>query len=199
MGKFELPALDFQFSSLTEGTDIPAPEPSPVLEIPTPPKTPKPENKEAKTNRHQSSPTSNADSSNAGVKRPHDDVPVSPSLSSHGSIRHLISKTLLNNSYVNGEHDATGEHPSRPESRATTVGASEKKSRRASGFFRKLRGGDREQKRASVAVAKTEENPVSPPKPKGPPPPMIPELSALESKVDVSDRGSLGGDLFKNI
>jgi hypothetical protein len=36
---------------------------------------------------------------------------------------------------------------------------------------------------------------------KGPPPPMLPELSTIGSKVDVEkDQGSLGADdMFKNI
>ena len=37
--KFELPALKFNFESLTEGTDIPPPPPSP--KVLTPPATPK--------------------------------------------------------------------------------------------------------------------------------------------------------------
>lgn len=201
--KFELPALDFQFSSLTEGTDIPPPEPdpAPVQEVPTPPETLKVEaNKKAKANgNYQKSPASNADSNTTDANHAHDGSPISPTLSSRGSIRRLISKTLLNNQYANGESDgALSESPSRPESRATTVGGGDRKSRRASGFFRRFRSSDRPQKRGSIS-GDPEITSVSPTKPKGPPPPMIPELNALQSKIDIGDGGSLGSDLFKDI
>lgn len=42
--------------------------------------------------------------------------------------------------------------------------------------------------------------PLTENKPKGPPPPKIPELSELKSKLDTKDGGGLlGDDLFKGI
>ncbi|UZP37421.1 hypothetical protein NXS19_005237 [Fusarium pseudograminearum] len=45
--RFQLPALNLNFGSITDGTDIPPPPDSPVQKVPTPPQTPPPV-KEAK-------------------------------------------------------------------------------------------------------------------------------------------------------
>ena len=45
-----------------------------------------------------------------------------------------------------------------------------------------------------------ENSPLENKVPKGPPPPKLPELNQLKSKIPEDDEGSLGGeDLFKNI
>ncbi|KAG7131053.1 hypothetical protein HYQ46_009770 [Verticillium longisporum] len=76
----------------------------------------------------------------------------------------------------------------------------EKKAKRGSGFFRRLRTSESPVTvKRSPSVYEQPNNSQSRPEIRGPPPPMIPELSALESKVDVNDGGSLGSDLFKNI
>src|SRR5690606_36797869 len=105
--RFELPALDFKFGSLTDGTDIPPPVPSPVEEkpAPTPPDTPEVNKGQEQKGEAEGdgkpdavSPKSNSSRiSVAGTKRRADDVPASPTLSSRpGSIRRLFSRTLLN-------------------------------------------------------------------------------------------------------
>ncbi len=114
--RFELPALEFKFASLTDGTDIPPPPPSPIREEPERPKTPPKEatngdgaNKKevangakANGNHASTSPQSTA-TSKGGVKRPADDSPASPTLSSRqGSIRRLFSRNLLSSAYANG-------------------------------------------------------------------------------------------------
>ncbi|KAH7358975.1 hypothetical protein B0T11DRAFT_110497 [Plectosphaerella cucumerina] len=210
--RFELPALNFNFSSLTEGTNIPAPPDSPVEKAPTPPKTPVATDKKVAAASNGSPAPINP---HAGTKRPADDTPLSPASSSKaGSIRRLFSRNLLNNAYAEGETQSNGNGaaPSiRPMSRSNGSILDEKKSRRGSGFFRRFTGGHNassnnntsvngSQRVAPTNLYQNSNGSASRPEVvRGPPPPMIPELSALESKVDVHDGGSLGSDLFKNI
>lgn len=246
--RFELPALDFKFGSLTDGTNIPPPLPSPIEEEPADLKLK--ENKpsatttatttnSSKTNGAQpSADNANATSpsrtlARAGLKRPADDIPASPTLSSRpGSIRRLFSRNLLNTAYANAEGTegalATSNSTAtvgagsimRPESRSDGSILDERRARRSSGWFRRLRGGGAGDsvassgasvngavpssplsKRSSVLFAdarKQQQQQQAPAKPAGPPPPMIPELGELETKIDL-DEGGLGSDLFKNI
>lgn len=200
--RFELPILDFKFASLTDGTDIPPPLPSPIREEagPTPPETPKGEGeKDTKTGHltangktDPASPRSNV-SRLSGTKRPADDHPASPTLSSRpGSIRRLFSRNLLNNAYANGEEPASADGV-RPPSRSGSSVVDGRKVKRSSGWFSRLRSSDN--KRASVTVTL----PVDEKKDMGPPPPMIPELSEIKSKLDIKDDADFNGDLFKNI
>jgi len=207
--KFELPALEFKFASLTDGTDIPPPPPSPIREEPEPLKARAAakggdEDKENKvlsngTNgNHATSTESQPDHTRAGVKRPAEDSPMSPTLSSRqGSIRRLFSRNLLNTAYTNGDAEAQGTHSldagaARPASRSNGSIVDSRKAKRSSGWFRRLRGGDDVAKRTSTLFEEVK-------KPAGPPPPMIPELTALEAKVELGEKGSLGSDLFKDI
>lgn len=212
--RFELPALEFKFGSLTDGTDIPPPPPSPIKETaaPTPPDTPKVvEEKQAadgangKPKDSTLSPASQVSSTSTGggvgTKRRAEDNPASPTLSARpGSIRRLFSRGLLNNAYANGdEAGGGGAGPDgRPQSRGGSSVADSRKAKRSSGWFGRLRGSD-------VAVNKTAATPLSPPatddkKPTGPPPPMIPEISELKSKLGVQeDEAGFGSDLFKDI
>ncbi|KAI1141124.1 hypothetical protein F5Y05DRAFT_299699 [Hypoxylon sp. FL0543] len=194
--RFELPALEFKFGSLTDGTDIPPPPPSPKEEVPPPPKTPIPDKVEKKeetngtANGHGTSPNKPsvpAVSANVGIKRPLEDGPASPTPSSRGSLRRLLSRTLLNNAY-DEQGSIISQVTSRPPSRSTSTITDEKKSKRSSGWFKRLRTHDTSNKRASQIFEE-------PKTPRGPPPPMIPELSALQTKVDTH----LGDDLFKEI
>ncbi|GAW19550.1 hypothetical protein ANO14919_090380 [Xylariales sp. No.14919] len=84
-----------------------------------------------------------------------------------------------------------GHDTSRPPSRTASVVAEEKKTKRGSGWFRRLRSHDHanDDKPATLQFENVTKKPI------GPPPPMIPELSALETKVDTH----LGDDLFKGI
>ncbi|KAH9884196.1 hypothetical protein F4778DRAFT_763965 [Xylariomycetidae sp. FL2044] len=196
--RFELPALDFKFGSLTDGTSIPPPQPSPKEEAPAPPppktpikeEVPKKQDMNGAGNGHGTSPKSDIiATTNVGIKRAADDAPASPTLSSRGSLRRLLSKTLLNNAY-DEQGSITGQGVSRPPSRTASTIAEERKSKRGSGWFRRLRSND--SATANKRVSQVFEEPK---KPAQPPPPMIPELSALETKVDTR----LGDDLFKGI
>ncbi|KAI1812174.1 hypothetical protein GGS20DRAFT_43413 [Poronia punctata] len=215
--RFELPALDLKFGSLTEGTDIPPPPPSPKQEQPLPQiKTPakedapeqteeKPKPKPEETKPKEANGTANGTTpgkpdmtihTNIALKRSAEEVPLSPVPSSRGSIRRLISKTLLNHAY-DDQGPTTGHLYSRPPSRTASLLADEKKAKRSSGWFRRLRAHD------NAALEHNNNNNKAPSirfeevstKPAGPPPPMIPELSALETKVDTK----IGDDLFKSI
>jgi hypothetical protein len=205
--KFELPALEFKFAALTDGTDIPPPPPSPIKEEPEPIKEaakPATEDKKELTN-GSLMPNGNTTTIEAqhingaaknGIKRPAED-PSSPTLSSRqGSIRRLFSRNLLNTAYTNGDGEAQGTNSMdagsmRPTSRSNQSIDASRKAKRSSGWFRRLRG-EGENKRASTMFEEVK-------KPAGPPPPMIPELSDLEAKVDLDAKGGLGGDLFKDI
>ncbi|KAL1839296.1 hypothetical protein VTJ49DRAFT_1659 [Mycothermus thermophilus] len=203
--KFELPALNLEFGSLTDGTDIPPPLPSPVKEeaVPTPPETPADQQKAKQANggtngaakAGTTSPQSEAasDTSAAGTKRRAEDTPASPTLSSRpGSIRRLFSRGLLNAAYANGDDASSLASPTeRPRSRGGNSTAGSRKAKRASGWFGRLRGVN-------------DSAPLSPPatddkKPTGPPPPMIPELSELNQKLGIENDVSFGNDLFKDI
>ncbi len=233
--RFELPALDFKFSPLTEGTDIPPPLPSPIAEEPSEPtegEKKKPVAEEALGNGTKPSSKTNGAvlSTNAtktsparyptraGLKRSADEMPASPTLSRPGSIRRLFSRNLLNTAYANGEaeanaangdiHAAAAASIIRPESRSDMSIMDERRARRSSGWFRRLRGVGSGDGLASSAMSINGGSPLTKrsslmfddaKKPKGPPPPMIPELGELEAKIDVGDGGSLGSDLFNNI
>jgi hypothetical protein len=201
--RFELPVLEFKFAPLTEGTDIPPPPPSPIQEEATLPKTPNGEAKKEDTktghltatngNLDPSSPKSNFSKTSTGaIKRSAEDSPTSPTLSNRpGSIRRLFSRNLLNNAYANDEE--VGADGGRPPSRAATSVADSRKAKRSSGWFSRFRGGDN--KRASLTVTP----PTEDKKDMGPPPPMIPEISEIKSKLDIKDDAGFGSDLFKGI
>ena len=70
----------------------------------------------------------------------------------------------------------------------------DKKSKRSSGWFRRLRSNEAGTT-ANRRLSSFDEVKEEPKQPAGPPPPMIPELDELKTKVDVS----LGDDLFKEI
>ncbi|KAI0101338.1 hypothetical protein GGR51DRAFT_333867 [Nemania sp. FL0031] len=206
--RFELPALDLKFGSLTDGTNIPPPLPSPKEEQPPPQPQPQPKIV-AKKEKAEEQPQLKVEAengatngtttpkkpdisitTNVGVKRTIDEVPISPAPSSRGSLRRLISKTLLNHAY-DEQGSTTGQSPSRPPSRTASVVAAEKKAKRSSGWFRRLRSHDTANDSKPAAFQFEDMNK----KHAGPPPPMIPELSALETKIDTQ----LGDDLFKGI
>ncbi|KAG6032289.1 hypothetical protein E4U41_007261 [Claviceps citrina] len=198
--RFELPALDLNFGSITDGTIIPPPAESP--KVPTPPQTPPPnKNPDVVARRavgnglgnlvEQETQTDDLISPNGnltGVKRNADEAPLSPAGSARqGSLRKLFSKNMLNANYTDGNFTSL-ENGSRPPSVLASSVMGGRKSKRNS-WFKFLRNG--ESKRSSVFLV----DDLAPPKTQsGPPPPMIPELRDLEK-----DEGSLGNDLFKNI
>jgi hypothetical protein len=173
-----------------------------VKAVPTPPQTPPAgDKKEAKNadeavDQKANVQNTNGTTTSAGTKRPADDTPLSPALSGRqGSIRRLFSRTVLNNNFVEGDPQTNGNgaaNGARPASRSDGSLLDEKKAKRGSGWFRRLRTGDTTGKRSSLLYEDAK-------KPAGPPPPMIPELSDLEAKVNLQEEGSLGSDLFKNI
>ncbi|KAK4453500.1 hypothetical protein QBC34DRAFT_208614 [Podospora aff. communis PSN243] len=197
--RFELPALEFKFASLTDGTDIPPPLPSPIEEEPLP-KTPNPETKDDAKPAHLIAANGSADPSSPGsklsktstgaVKRSAEDYPASPTLSARpGSIRRLFSRNLLSSAYANGEEGADG---GRPPSRSANSVADSRKAKRSSGWFSRLSRSD-SKRSIAPAMSPTEEK-----KDTGPPPPMIPELREIKEKLAVEDV-EFGSDLFKNI
>lgn len=195
--RFELPALDFKFSSLTEGTDIPPPLPSPIQEeaAPTPPETTETaqQQKDEANAANGKAAAGLANISTAGTKRRAEDSPASPTLSTRpGSIRRLFSRGLLNTAYTNGDEAS---QDGRPQSRGAGSAAETKKAKRSSGWFGRLRGNDN--------VASKPVTPASPPptdeKPTGPPPPMIPELAELSSTSNAQADNGFGSDLFRDI
>jgi len=199
--RFELPALEFKFASLTDGTDIPPPLPSPIQEEPALPTTPNGVTKkeDARAGRLSAvngnldpvSPGSKISKTSTGaLKRSADDYPSSPTLSNRpGSIRRLFSRNLLSNAYASGEEGFDG---ARPPSRSTTSGVETRKTKRSSGWFSRL--GRSDSKRVSAPVV----SPTEEKKDTGPPPPMIPELREIKEKLALED-GEFGSDLFKNI
>ncbi|KAH8729663.1 hypothetical protein BGZ61DRAFT_185780 [Ilyonectria robusta] len=201
--RFELPALNLNFGSITDGTDIPPPPDSPVLKVPTPPQTPPPaeeNNKKVVKQVNEESKPASTNGNLAGTKRSAEDaVPLSPAASSRqGSIRRLFSRSTLNNSYVEGQLQSNGSltvvNGARPSSQSGSSFMDDRKSKRTSGWFRRIRTGDSSSKRASTVFEAAPPTPTFNKKPSGPPPPMIPEMADLEK-----DEGSLGADLFKNI
>ncbi|KAK7422325.1 hypothetical protein QQZ08_009547 [Neonectria magnoliae] len=209
--RFELPALNLNFGSITDGTDIPPPPDSPIQQkVPTPPQTPPPDEvnnnkvvKEVKKVNQGSKPAS-PNGKLAGTKRSAEDaVPLSPAPSSRqGSIRRLFSRTTLNNSYTEGHLQSNGNlvvaNGARPTSQGGSSFMDDRKSKRTSGWFRRIRTGDSASKRSSTVFEAPPASPGPPTptfkKPAGPPPPMIPEMADLEK-----DEGGFGDDLFKNI
>ncbi|KYK59956.1 hypothetical protein DCS_01090 [Drechmeria coniospora] len=205
--KFELPALNLNFGNITDGTNIPPPLASPLPRVPTPPQTPPGTGKKevvalvadktaAADGLDQSFDSCPSAANFVGTKRSADGAPLSPAGSGRqGSLRRLFSRTMLNASYAEGRLSSPGNAslPSmgRPESRGAASVMDDRKSKRSSGWFSRLRGG--EFKRSSVFFDDSSSSVFSR-KPCGPPPPMIPELADLEKENE-----GLGVDLFKNI
>lgn len=194
--RFELPALNLQFGSLTEGTNIPPPLPSPILEEPATQKPVLP----SKTSNNAPTGLQNGTNSvsvttDTGKRSTDVAAPLSPTGSSgRGSLRRYLSKSLLNASYEEQAlaKPVNGQVTSRPPSRTASV-MDDKKGRRSSGWFRRLTSSDGSNKRSSQVFQENQSTQQLPPA--GPPPPKIPELDQWKSKVDTS----LGDDLFKSI
>ncbi|KAJ4386888.1 hypothetical protein N0V93_009787 [Gnomoniopsis smithogilvyi] len=206
--KFQLPALDLKFGSLTEGTDIPPPLPSPIQEEPS--DLQKPVDSLAKPTATNNGTQTTPEVHRNGVKRSADQAitPGSPvSTKGPASIRRLFSRNRLNEAvYANGG-PTTGDSASmfpRPVSQSNASIATDGQPKRTSGWFRRLRGSDGGESRRSSRIFVSAENtkPLAAivNKPSGPPPPKLPEFKSLGSKVDLGDDGgSLGSDLFKDI
>ncbi|KAL1897278.1 hypothetical protein Cpir12675_002382 [Ceratocystis pirilliformis] len=215
--RFELPALDFNFESLTDGTGIPPPLPSPVTTAPAPipnptsaavtkraqnaaPKTAVTSETTTASKAVGASPNGNstisissppAPSATRGSKRRADD---SPTTTRHGSLRRLLSRSLLNHAYAEDKAMTTstpttpGLASARPSSGGNGSITDDKKAKRRSGWFQRLRSSDGYSKRSSIILDE--------PKKSGPPPPMIPELRTLETNIDLGNAGTISDELF---
>ncbi|KAG5777774.1 hypothetical protein H9Q73_008560 [Fusarium xylarioides] len=180
--RFQLPALNLNFGSITDGTNIPPPPESPVQKVPTPPQTPPP------------------------AKDVKDDSKKEPGQDTYSSVTEDVNKNTpqpsITASSNEGQISSNGSVPAasvaglvRPSSQGGASYLDERKSRRTSGWFRRMRTGETiPNKRASTMFMEEGPRVPTPKKQSGPPPPMIPELTDLEK-----DNGSLGSDLFKNI
>lgn len=220
--KFQLPALDFKFGSLTEGTDIPPPLPSPIEEEPsdllknadnnsTSTRTTATDKTNDTTTTVATTTTNGTqttpDAQRTGTKRPAESTgPVSPTSSTGPvSIRRLLSRSRLNGAYyANADRTVVEALAPRPTSQSNASIATDRTSKRTSGWFRRLRGSDGQESRRSSRIFFPDHSKSSAPAPAveaaptptGPPPPKIPEFKALGSSDDA---GSLGADLFKDI
>ncbi|RDA94746.1 hypothetical protein CP533_6731 [Ophiocordyceps camponoti-saundersi (nom. inval.)] len=238
--RFELPVLDLGFGRITDGTIIPPPPASPVQKVLTPPQTPPAEKQDPLQHRDVEQSSDHKDShelhhdaaigaarnlstppnsSVAAPKRSDEEESLSPVGSGReSSLRRLFSRNMLNSPPdAEGRSMSVGgasiKAASRPESRGTTIVADDRRRKRGSAWFRRLRGGDSrrstmcfdEATQVTVVPIKAPdlspkpcEEPhqitISPPMPVGPPPPMIPELVHLRREDSL-----LGNDLFRNI
>lgn len=196
--RFELPALKLDFGSITDGTNIPPPLPSP--KVPTPPQTPPA--LDAKNGRADVRAGANhANGNNNGTYNPEEHAPLSPNPSiRQGTLRRMLSKRTLDNMTAESQLPGSQSAPmldgsERPQSRGGFSLMGDRKSKRNSGWFRRFRSGDQppSSRRSSFLFGGSSSN-LAAAKQLEPPPPMIPELRELEK-----DEGSLGSDIFRNI
>ncbi|RDA84902.1 hypothetical protein CP532_0451 [Ophiocordyceps camponoti-leonardi (nom. inval.)] len=238
--RFELPVLDLGFGRITDGTNIPPPPASPVHQkVLTPPQTPPAEKEDPLQHKDAEQSSDYKDShelhdiaigASRNLATPPNSTAPAPkrsdeeeSLSPVGSGRESSLRRLFSRNMLNSPPDTEGRSmsvggasikaASRPESRGTTIVADDRRRKRGSAWFRRLRGGDSRRstmcfdETAQVTVVpikapdlspKPCEEPhqitISPPVPNGPPPPMIPELVHLRREDSL-----LGSDLFRNI
>lgn len=193
--RFQLPALDLNLGNITDGTNIPPPPASPVAKVPSPPRTPAALEK-ATVGASQQLPKANGTLGNEALGTSDEQMSSPTPSARQGSLRRFFSRNRLNNEFADGELAAGSSAPvlddERPQSRSGFSLMGDRKSKRYSGWFKRLRNGDQQPSRRSSFLFGSSS--TSPTKPSGPPPPMIPELKELEK-----DDGSLGTDIFKNI
>ena len=197
-GRFELPALAPINFNLTDGTNIPPPPDSPIEDTPLAPK-PAAQTPPIATNgeiRQRSN--ANGEYDGRGRTSSYDIPPLSPASTTRpSSIRRFLSRKSLNANYNNGtttntsNEDLTG--IGRPDSPSSFFGSRPDAPKKSGSWFRRLGSSNR----TSVIY---ENKPEVKKVPMGPPPPKLPELNQLKSKVSEGDQGGFGGeDLFKNI
>ncbi|KAL6852228.1 hypothetical protein J3F83DRAFT_756639, partial [Trichoderma novae-zelandiae] len=177
--RFELlPALKLDFGSITDGTDIPPPPESPIEPTYTPSKTSKGSN--ASIEAREPIPTT--DENKAGPRSLAENAPPSPAASGHHDSIVQESGLSVANVY-------------RPASRGASSAADSEKTKRASGWFKRLRSGDHQSRRRSslLSLEQTSVPAASKPTP-AKPPPKIPNIVHLES-----ENSSFGSGLFDHI
>ncbi|KAL7928698.1 hypothetical protein V8C35DRAFT_285026 [Trichoderma chlorosporum] len=177
--RFVLPALNLNFGSITDGTDIPPPPESPI-EPNTPSKTSKGSNQSAETKENINLATYE---NKAGVRSVAENAPPSPVASSQQETITQESVHSIVNAY-------------RPVSQSGSSAVESEKTKRASGWFkRRLRSGDNQSRRRSSLLGLEQHIPASPRSTAdNKPAPMIPKLVHLES-----DKNAFGSNLFDHI
>ncbi|EHK18666.1 uncharacterized protein TRIVIDRAFT_57553 [Trichoderma virens Gv29-8] len=174
--RFVLPALNLNFGSITDGTDIPPPPESPI-EPNTPSKTSKGSNESTETNDK----TATAYENKVGVRSVAENAPPSPAASGRqDSITQESGRSIVN-AY-------------RPASQSGSSAVDSEKTRRASGWFKRLRSGDNQSRRRSSLLGLEQHIPAAAKLTSDKPPPKIPQLVHLES-----DKGTFGSNLFDHI
>jgi hypothetical protein len=210
-GRCELPPLTPVNFSLTDGTNIPPPPASPVEEKPA---APEPTISSAvQATNGQSATATSANGVYDGRGRTNGnsvtiEQPTSPiSTKRPSSIRRFLSRKSLNTNYTNGTNSNVSNEDvtmiDRPESAMSFASTRPSLAKKKSGsWFRRFSssggaaGNEGSQSRTSIIY----EDKQSAPKPMGPPPPKLPELSKLKARIPENDDGSLGAeDMFKNI
>lgn len=209
-GRFELPQLTPVNFSLTDGTNIPPPPASPVEEKPPPvAHQPEPSNSVAPSANGQSAITTNTNGVYDGRGRTSaTEQPTSPiSQKRPSSIRRFLSRKSLNTNYTNGTNSNLSNEDvtmiDRPESAMSFASGRPSLAAKKSGsWFRRFSGtgGSGNSNASPNRTSIIYEEKQNAPRPMGPPPPKLPELSKLKAKIPDNDDGSLGGDdMFKNI
>ena len=225
--RFELPAFDFNFSSLTDGTNIPPPLPSPPLEkVLTPPETPASKEGEeeeaaagggegAEKKQKQKRAENKANGAPAPAPRPANGAPApaprpanvtttAPGGTKRPADDNPVSPTFSTRQgsirRLFSKNLLNSAYADGEES--TEPGDIKRPDSRTSSFMDAKKA-----KRSSGWFSRLRHNDSSkrasvaaPDESRGPPPPMIPEFSELKTSLDIKTDGSLGGDdLFKNI
>lgn len=201
-GRFELPAIAPIDYSLTNGTNIPPPEPSPTSE--TPPTIPASNISSAAA--AEGLPTSNGHNSSPSKEMqppPSLRTPTTSPSKRPASIRRFLSRKNLHENYENDRPtSASGDSISqmstvtnqRSASRMSTA-SRPSTTRRSSSWFSRFMNGD-ERKRTSTVLEEKEE---SPSKKSGPPPPQLPQLNQLKAKVTEKTLGMDAEKMFGGI
>ncbi|KAL6871595.1 hypothetical protein HDV57DRAFT_316087 [Trichoderma longibrachiatum] len=187
--RFELlPALKLDFGSITDGTDIPPPPESPIEPAYTPSKTSDGSNASSEAKEPTTTTTTtttHTHENKAGPRSLADSAPPSPAASGHQDSIAPESARNVANVY-------------RPTSRGAASAASaadSEKTKRASGWFKRLRSGDTQSRRRSSLLSLEQTHvPTAPKLTPAKPPPKIPNLVHLES-----ESSSFGSDLFDHI
>ncbi|KAL6794510.1 hypothetical protein GGI42DRAFT_333235 [Trichoderma sp. SZMC 28013] len=175
--RFVLPALNLNFGSITDGTDIPPPPESPIEPI-TPSKTSKASNDSSEVKENASTAYENK----VGVRSVAENAPPSPAASGRQESIAQESGRSVANAY-------------RPVSQSGSSAVESEKTKRASGWFKRLRSGDNQSRRRSSLLSLEQHIPATTPKlTSAKPPPKIPQLVQLES-----DKGAFGSNLFDHI
>ncbi|OAQ98166.1 hypothetical protein LLEC1_03581 [Akanthomyces lecanii] len=172
--QFELPALNLNFGSITDGTNIPPPLPSP---------------KDDRINGLVDATRANGFNTGTYYSEKH------ALLSPIPSVRQDTLWRLLKNQLPASQSPPVLDGIDRPRSRGGFSLMGDRKSKRSSGWFKRFRSGDQplSSRRSSFLFGGSSSN-LPAAKQLEPPPPMIPELRELEK-----DEGSLGSDIFRNI